>query len=47
MDNSFSEYYLKENPFPETPVIDPLSNDIRLNGEIFNEAIFKKEIENS
>ncbi len=46
MDNNFLKYYLKENPFPETPVIDPLSDDIRLNGEIFNEDIFRKEIEN-
>lgn len=45
MDN-FAKYYLKENPFPETAVIDPFSEDIRLNGEIFNEEIFKREIEN-
>jgi hypothetical protein len=46
MNNSFSKYYLKENPFPETPVIDPLSSDMRLNGEIFNEHIFQNEIDN-
>ena len=44
--SDFSKYYLKENPFPETAVIDPLSDDIRLNGDIFYEPIFKKEIEN-
>jgi hypothetical protein len=41
----FSKYHLRENPFPETAVIDPLSDDIRLNGGIFHEGIFKKEIE--
>jgi hypothetical protein len=44
--SDFSQYNLKENPFPETAVIDPLSEDIRLNGDIFYEPIFKKEIEN-
>jgi hypothetical protein len=43
--NNFSKYNLRENPFPETAVIDPLSEDIRLNGDIFYEGIFKKEIE--
>lgn len=41
----FSKYYLRANPFPETAVIDPLSDDIRLNGGIFHEKIFNKEIE--
>jgi len=43
--NDFSKYKLRENPFPETAVIDPLSDDIRLNGGIFHRGIFGKEIE--
>jgi len=43
--SDFSKYFLKENPFPETAVIDPLSDDIRVNGGIFHEGIFRKEIE--
>ena len=40
--NEFSKYGLRENPFPSTAVIDPLSEDIRLNGGIFHEGIFLK-----
>jgi hypothetical protein len=43
--DDYSRYYLSDNPFPETAVIDPLSSDIRVNGGIFHEGIFKKEIE--
>ena len=45
MSLNFSNYLLKENPFPETAVIDPLSDNIRINGEIFHEEIFRNEIE--
>ena len=41
----YSNYYLKDNPFPETAVIDPFSDDIRMNGSIFHEGVFRKEIE--
>jgi hypothetical protein len=43
--DDYSRYYLSDNPFPETAVIDPLSTDIRVNGGIFHEGIFRKEIE--
>lgn len=43
--SDFSRYCLRENPFPETAVINPLSDDIRLNGSIFNDGVFRKEIE--
>ena len=42
----YSKYNLSDNPFPETAVIDPLSEDVRVNGGIFHEGIFSKEIEN-
>jgi hypothetical protein len=41
----FAKYNLRENPFPSTAVIDPLSEDIRLNGGIFHAGIFLEEIE--
>jgi len=41
----FSDYFLRENPFPETAVIDPSSEDMRINGTIFLEDIFRKEVE--
>lgn len=40
----FSPYYLTDNPFPEIPVIDVESNDIRVNGTIFSEDAFKNEV---
>lgn len=42
--NEFEKYYLSENPFPETAVIDPFSDDDRINGSIFQEQIFEREI---
>jgi hypothetical protein len=44
--SDYSKYFLSENPFPETAVIDPQSADPRVNGGIFHEKIFSKEIEN-
>jgi hypothetical protein len=41
----FAKYNLRENPFPSIAVIDPLSDDIRLNGGIFHAGIFLEEIE--
>ncbi len=43
--SGYGSYYLRDNPFPETAVIDPSSPDIRLNGSIFHEGIFSREIE--
>lgn len=42
--NSYREYYLSDNPFPTTPVLDPSSDDNRINGTIFNADIMAKEI---
>ena len=39
----YKKYYLKDNPFPVTAVIDPYDPDPRINGSIFQEEIFKKE----
>ncbi len=43
--SGYGSYYLRDNPFPETAVIDSLSPEIRLNGSIFHEGIFSREIE--
>ena len=40
----YEKYYLTDNPFPETAYIDPFSDDERVNGVIFQEKIFHKEI---
>lgn len=37
-------YFLKGNPFPQMAIIDPYSNDIRINGMIFNKEVFQEEI---
>lgn len=42
---NYEKYYLKDNPFPVTAVIDPYDPDPRVNGAIFQEEIFKKEIQ--
>jgi len=44
--SEYSRYYLSDNPFPAAAVIDPQSPDVRVNGGIFHEGIFSKEIEN-
>ena len=47
---SYERYYLKNNPFPENPTVEPFSSetgvnqDIRTNGEIFCEPVSKKEM---
>jgi len=43
--SGYEKYLLSDNPFPEMAVIDPYSKDDRINGCIFQEAIFEKEIE--
>jgi len=37
-------YFLKGNPFPQMATIDPYSNDVRINGMIFNREVFQEEI---
>ena len=32
----YDDYYLTDNPFPTTPVLDPNSDDTRINGAIYN-----------
>ena len=41
----YSKFYVKDNPFPSAAVMDPRSDDPRINGTIFNEKIFEEEIE--
>jgi len=41
----YKEYYLSDNPFPTTPILDPSSEDDRINGAIFNSDIVVEEIE--
>lgn len=40
----YSPYFLSENPFPSAAVVNPISDNPRINGTIFNEYIFKEEI---
>jgi len=37
-------YYLKDNPFPTAPILDPGSDDDRVNGKIYNPHIREAEI---
>ena len=39
-----SSYYLRDNPFPTTPVLEPSDSDIRINGTIYNPEIMADEI---
>jgi hypothetical protein len=42
---SFCEpYFLRENPFPATPLLDPSSDDDKVNGRIYNPHIREDEI---
>ncbi len=41
----YEKYYLKDNPFPVTAVIDPYDPDPRVNGTIFHKEIFEKDIQ--
>jgi len=40
----YEPYYLRDNPFPATPLLDPSSNDDRVNGKIYNPHIRETEI---
>lgn len=42
---AYSKYFLSDNPFPSAAVVNPRSDNIRINGTIFNEEIFREEIE--
>jgi hypothetical protein len=42
--NIYEKYYLKDNPFPTTPILDPGSDDDRVNGKIYNPHIREAEI---
>ena len=41
----YSKYFLSDSPFPSAAVVDPRSDNVRINGTIFNEKIFREEIE--
>jgi hypothetical protein len=40
----YSDYYLRDNPFPTTPILKPYSDDDRINGAIYNPEIMAEEI---
>ena len=40
----YKDYSLSDNPFPTTPVLDPSSDDARINGAIYNPDIMADEI---
>jgi hypothetical protein len=40
----YADYYLRDNPFPATPILDPTSSDERINGTIFNPDIMSDEL---
>ncbi len=42
--NNYERYYLSDNPFPSTPILDPGSEDDRVNGKIYNPHIRETEI---
>jgi hypothetical protein len=41
---NYSPYLLSDNPFPQSAVVDVFSSDRRINGSIFFEGIFIKEL---
>jgi hypothetical protein len=43
--NLCESYYLIDNPFPATPLLDPNSDDDRVNGRIYNPHIREAEIQ--
>ena len=42
--NTYKDYYLRNNPFPATPIVDPSNSDDRINGTIYNPDIMFEEI---
>jgi hypothetical protein len=43
--NVCESYFLTDNPFPATPILDPNSDDDRVNGRIYNPHIREAEIQ--
>lgn len=43
--SSYKEYHLSDNPFPTTPILNPNSDDDRINGTIYNPDIMADEIQ--
>jgi len=43
--STYSDYYLRDNPFPVAPILDPYSEKAQLNGTIYNPDIMAGEIE--
>ena len=41
---TYKPYLLQDNPFPATPLLDPSSDDDRVNGKIYNPHIREAEI---
>lgn len=42
--SNYERYNLKDNPFPYDPFLEPESDNVRVNGTIYNEAIKSKEL---
>lgn len=40
----YERYYLRDNPFPVSPFLDPISDDDRVNGKIYDPRIQEAEI---
>lgn len=43
--STYERYYLIDNPFPTAPILDPNSDDDRVNGKIYNPHIREAEIQ--
>jgi hypothetical protein len=41
----YKDYYIGDNPFPTTPILDPSSDEERINGTIYNPDIMADEIQ--
>jgi hypothetical protein len=41
----YRKYHLNDNPFPTTPILNPNSDDDRINGKIYNPDIMAEEIQ--
>ena len=44
MPMDYDPYHLKDNPFPQNGVVDVFSDDPRINGDIFFDGVFVKEL---
>lgn len=43
--NSYRNYYLRDNPFHWAATFDPSSDDVRINGSIYNPTIMAEVIQ--